>query len=196
MLISLSGVMAPGPITAVTVGKGSDSPHAGALVAVGHGIIEFPLMISIRYGLGRLLNLSYLKTAIALVGGGFLLFTGIDMIRSVRKVETGSSNYERPPMIEGALLSVGNPYFLIWWATVGAALILRSVNFGVLGFLIFALCHWLCDFLWCYFLSALSFKGGQFFGRGFQQVVLAACGALLLFFGGRFVVDAARMLLA
>jgi hypothetical protein len=45
MVISLTGVMAPGPLAAVTVGKGSKAPHAGALVAVGHAVVEFPLMI-------------------------------------------------------------------------------------------------------------------------------------------------------
>jgi len=47
VVISLSGVMAPGPITAVTIGKGSKSPYAGALIAIGHGIVEFPLMVAI-----------------------------------------------------------------------------------------------------------------------------------------------------
>ncbi len=47
VLISLSGVLVPGPITAITVEEGNKSPHAGALVAIGHGIVEFPLIISI-----------------------------------------------------------------------------------------------------------------------------------------------------
>jgi len=96
----------------------------------------------------------------------------------------------------GMLLSLGNPYFLVWWATVGAALILRSVSFGLLGFLSFALFHWLCDFVWSYFLSALSFKGGQFFGKRFQKIAFSVCGALLVFFSGRLVVDGVRELLA
>ena len=56
VLISLSGVMAPGPMTAAAVGAGSESPRAGALLAVGHGIVEFPLMVAILYGFGVLLN--------------------------------------------------------------------------------------------------------------------------------------------
>lgn len=183
-------------MTAVTVGKGNESPHAGAMVAVGHAIVEIPLMVSIRYGLGHLLTIPYLKPAIALVGGLFLFVMGIDMIRSIGQGEIGAGNFDHPPVLDGILLSVGNPYFLVWWASVGAALVLRSVRFGVLGFVVLALCHWLCDFVWCYLLSALSFKGGQFFGGRFHQVVLAACGALLLFFGGRFVVDAANAFLA
>lgn len=60
VFISLTGVMAPGPVTAVTIGEGSKSPHAGAFVAIGHGIVEFPLMIAIFYGFGYLLSLSHL----------------------------------------------------------------------------------------------------------------------------------------
>ena len=80
VLISLSGVMAPGPVTAVTVGKGSESPHAGALVAIGHGIVEFPLIALIFLGFGRLFNMLYVKTAIALVGGALLIYMGIGII--------------------------------------------------------------------------------------------------------------------
>jgi len=184
--------MAPGPITAVAVGKGNESPHAGALVAIGHGIVEFPLMISIFYGFGYLLNLFYVKAVIAFVGGLFLLLMGVSMFRSIEQVEVSSSKYSHSPLIGGILLSLGNPYFLVWWATVGAALILRSISFGILGFSVFALLHWMCDFLWCYFLSALSFKGGRFLGRRFQKVVSAMCAVLLLFFGGKFIADAVR----
>ena len=196
VLISLSGVMAPGPITAVTVGKGNESPHAGALVAIGHGIVEFPLMISIYYGFGYLLNLFYVEAVVALVGGLFLLVMGVGMLRGIKRFEVSSSEYAYSPLVAGIVLSLGNPYFLIWWATVGAALILRSVSFGMLGFLIFALLHWLCDFLWSYFLSALSFKGGRFFGKRFQKVVFAMSGVFLLFFSGKFIVGAVKMFIA
>jgi len=76
VLISLSGVMAPGPITAVSIGKGNESSHAGALIAIGHGVVEFPLMIFIFYGFGYLLNLIYIKVLIGIIGGLFLLFMG------------------------------------------------------------------------------------------------------------------------
>jgi threonine/homoserine/homoserine lactone efflux protein len=194
VLISLSGVLAPGPVTTLVVGKGNKSPHAGALVAVGHGIVEFPLMIGVFYGVGHLLELPNAKAVIALVGGLFLLWMGVDMLRSVtQQIEAHDSNHS--PVVAGLLLTVGNPYFLVWWATVGAALILRSVRFGLLGFLAFALAHWSCDFAWDYLLSALSFKGGQVFGRRFQRAVLLICGGFLIFFGGRFVFDGASTLL-
>ena len=144
-LISLSGTIAPGPITATVVGRGSKSPHAGALVAIGHGIVEIPLMVAVFYGIGQLFDLPYVKTGIALVGGLFLLVMGVGMLRSIKQGEIDSIEQGRTPVIAGIVLSVGNPYFLVWWATVGAALILRSVEFGVWAFVIFGLLHWLCD---------------------------------------------------
>ena len=193
-LISLSGVLAPGPITAVVVGKGGKSPHAGALVAIGHGIVEVPLMVAVFYGVGRLMALSYVKAGIALLGGLLLLVMGVGMLRSIRQAEIGSGQDTRSPIVAGILLSIGNPYFLVWWATVGAALIMRSFRFGVLGFVAFGALHWLCDLAWNYFLSVLSFKGGAFFGRRFQQVVFAVCGTFLVFSSARLLVEAARVL--
>jgi len=112
----------------------------------------------------------------------------LNMFRSIKQVELNPNKDNRSPIIDGIVLSLGNPYFLIWWATIGATLILRSVNFGRLGFLTFALVHWLCDFFWYYFLSVLSFKGGQFFGKRFQKIVFVTCGVMLLFFGGKFII--------
>jgi threonine/homoserine/homoserine lactone efflux protein len=195
VLISLSGVLAPGPVTTLVVGKGNKSPHAGALVAVGHGIVEFPLMIGVFYGVGHLLELPNAKAVIALIGGLFLLWIGVDMLRSVTQQTIEAHDSSHSPVVAGLLLTIGNPYFLVWWATVGAALILRSVRFGLVGFLAFALAHWSCDFVWDYLLSALSFKGGQVFGRRFQRAVLLVCGGFLIFFGGRFVFDGASTLL-
>jgi len=195
VLISLSGVMAPGPMTAVVVGKGSESPHAGALVAVGHGIVEGPLMVAVFYGVGRLLDQDLVQAAIAVVGGAFLLLMSIGMFRGINGSEVRASQSGRSPVRVGVLLSLGNPYFLVWWATVGATLVMRSVQFGWLGFLALALVHWLCDFVWSYSLSALSYKGGQFFGRGFQRGLFAVCGVLLIFFSGKLIFDGAVTLL-
>ena len=53
MLISLSGVLMPGPLFAVTIQKSAKSKIAGALIAVGHGLVEFPLMFLIYFLLSQ-----------------------------------------------------------------------------------------------------------------------------------------------
>ena len=194
VLISLSGVMAPGPITAVTVSKGTKSPHAGAIIALGHGIVEIPLMILILYGFGEILKILYIKAIIGLLGGLFLLKMGLGLLQGIKQAKIDSSNDPHSPLMAGIILSLANPYFLIWWATIGSILIFRSITFGLLGFAIFMVLHWSCDFFWCYFLSALSFKGGQFFGKRLQQVLFLICGVFLLFFSSKFIYDAAKII--
>jgi len=196
ILILLSGVMAPGPVSAAAVGKGSESPHAGAWIAIGHGVVEVPLMTAVFLGLTRVLNQPYVQVGIGVLGGVLLLVMGLGMLRTLRRTDVASAASNRSPLLTGILLSLGNPYLFVWWATVGAALILRSMAFGLLGFVALAAAHWLCDFSWDYFLSALSYRGGRFFGRSFQRAIFAACGILLLVFGARLLFETAQTLLA
>jgi threonine/homoserine/homoserine lactone efflux protein len=193
VVISLTGVMAPGPITAVTVGTGTRSPHAGALIAIGHGIVEFPLMALIWWGLGDVLREPAVKTVIFSFGGAFLVYLGIGLLRSVRNAAEPVAGMAAYPLTAGIALSLGNVYFLIWWATVGASLITRAVTFGLGGVLLFALIHWMCDFGWLYTLSTVSHRGGQQFGVRFRQIVNIVSGIALVVFGAMFLFDAAGL---
>jgi len=183
-------------MSAMAVGRGNDSPRAGALLAVGHGIVEFPLMVAILYGFGVLLNRDGVKVGIALVGGLFLLVMAIGMFRGINRADARAVTTLRSPIVAGIALSVGNPYFLVWWATVGATLVNRSLGLGLSGFVLFAVVHWACDFVWLHILSTLSFRGGRFLGRGFQRGVFAVCGVLLVFFGGKFIFDGIHSMLS
>jgi threonine/homoserine/homoserine lactone efflux protein len=194
VMISLSGVMAPGPITAVTLGQATRSPHAGGVIAIGHGLVEFPLMLAVWYGIVHLQNNIALKVAIGLVGGVFLLAMGLGMLHSAARSKMPAQRVAASALLAGVLLTAANPYFLLWWASVGAQLVMGAVAFGLLGFAVFAIAHWLCDLAWLWFLSALAYKGGQFFGRTFQKATFAVCGVFLVGMSGKFIVDAVQMM--
>ena len=194
VLISLSGVIAPGPVTAVTISKGTKSPHVGAMIALGHGIVEIPLMILVLYGFGDILKMTYIKAIIGLLGGLFLLKMGLDLLKGIKRIKIDSVNGPSSPLMAGIILTLANPYFLVWMATIGSILIFRSFAFGLLGFTLFMIAHWSSDYLWLYFLSALSFKGGQFFGKRLQQVLFVICGIFLLFFSTKFIYNAAKII--
>lgn len=193
ILISLSGVMAPGPVTAMTVTKGNKSPYAGIFVAIGHGLVEIPLIILISFGFGEILKLPSIKGTIGLLGGLFLLKMGWGLLRGAKQVQIDPAKDNRSPLMAGMILSIANPYLLLWWVAIGSILIYRSLTFGILGFIAFIIFHWSCDLFWCSFLSAISFKGGQFFGERLQQVLFTICGAFLLFFSAKFIFDAMRI---
>ena len=190
IVISLSGALAPGPVTAAAIGMGSSNRFAGVQMALGHGIVEFPLMALLLVGIGRFLKLRQVKIVIGLAGGGFLVFLAIQMLQGL-----GSSGAEAvqttrgSPLVAGILLSAGNPYFLIWWATVGLTLItMAKSSFGLWAFGLMALAHWSCDLVWLAILSWASFQGSVLLGPTGQQVVLAVCAAAMLGFGLYFIV--------
>ncbi|MFW6169042.1 MAG: LysE family transporter [Planctomycetota bacterium] len=189
--ISLSGVMAPGPITAATLAAATRTRHAGALIALGHLVVELPLILMLVAGSGQFFQFSGTRIGIGIAGGAFLLLMGIQLLLSLRTKERAAEVApQRHPFWSGVVLTAANPYFLVWWATVGLTLAIQAMEFGVMVLGLFALLHWLCDLGWLEFLSLLGFKGTETFGQRSQQIVSAVCGALLVGFGLKFVWDA------
>ena len=122
IVISLSGVLAPGPMTAATLAAGTRSRHAGAIIALGHAVIEFPLMLIIVAGAGKAFELAPVRLSIGIAGGLFLLLMGVQLLLAARKEATNPEGGNgRHPFVTGIVLTGANPYFLIWWATVGLA---------------------------------------------------------------------------
>jgi len=195
VVISLSGVMAPGPVTAAAIGMGTRSRYAGPLIAVGHGIVEFPLMILIVLGAGKILKLPAAQIIIGSAGGAFLLIMAIQMLKSLRSTEEQQVTVTKSaPVLAGLILSAGNPYFLLWWATVGLSLATTATGIGIWAFVVFAIVHWLCDLIWLSALSWASFKGSALLGPRGMRIVLMICSAALFVFGLFFIYNAAKIL--
>lgn len=185
--ISLSGVMAPGPMTAMTIGRGSADGRAGITIALGHGIVELPLMAAVMAGAGFLFTLPFVKEGVG-IGGALLMFVmAAGLLRSPGGRVEPSFAAPRSNLAAGIALSAGNPYFLIWWATVGASLIARAAVFGPLGLALFALVHWLCDAVWLTALAWLAARGSRSLGPRFHRGVSIISGAALFIFAGFFL---------
>ena len=196
VLLSLSGVMSPGPLTAVTMTEGTRNPHAGALLSLGHGAVEIPLMILLFLGFGALLEGDGVQQLLLASGGIVLLVMGTQILLQARKgAGVPTSGTRRSPIIAGVILSAGNPYFIVWWATVGLTLISKSAAVGSLGFPILVVVHWLCDFCWLYLLSALSWKAGKALGWRFQKVAALIAGVVVLVFAVRFLTQSSAAIL-
>jgi threonine/homoserine/homoserine lactone efflux protein len=196
IVISLSGVMAPGPVTAAALGMGARSRYAGMLLAVGHGIVEFPLIVLIVLGMDRIIKLPSAQIVIGLAGGAFLLMMAAGMLRSLQAAQAQEIQFAKStPVMAGIILSAGNPYFLFWWATVGLALATTATGMGIWAFALFVVVHWMCDFAWLGALSWTSFKGTGLFGAHSRRIVLIICAVALFFFGLFFIYNAAGTLI-
>lgn len=191
--ISLSGVMMPGPVFAATVARSWKSKFSGSFIALGHGIVEIPLIFLIYLGFSSFFQNETVKIGLGLVGGAVLIYMGRGIFR-LKKTQSISMKDDPPTgsTLAGILTSLFNPYFILWWATVGAALIMKSTSFGILGFALFIPAHWLCDLGWCSFLSYIVHKSGQAWGEKIQLVLLSVSSILLIGFGIWFIFSSFR----
>lgn len=188
-------MMAPGPLTASAIAIGARSRYAGPLIAIGHGIVEFPLMILIILGMDKIFKSTSTQIIIGLAGGTFLLIMAIQMLRSLPDSQNpGADVAKSGPVVVGVILSGGNPYFLLWWATVGLTLAMTAKGLGIWAFALFAIVHWLCDLVWLGALSWASFKGSMLLGPRVQRTVLLICALVLIAFGLFFIYNAIRSL--
>jgi len=195
-IISITGALQPGPVTATAITMGARSRWAGSLIAVGHGIIEFPLMVVIVLGVGMYFKMPKVQIAIGLAGGIFLIFMGIQSFLSLKtEAEVEAKSLDSRPILAGIILSAGNPYFLLWWATVGLALATQATKWGIWAFALFALTHWSVDLIWLQVLSWASFKGSTLLGQRGLKGVLILCSAALFGFGLFFIYRAADLLI-
>ena len=195
-VISLSGAMAPGPVTTAAIALGQRSRYAGLALAIGHAIIEFPLMVLIMLGMDKLLKSTATSIIIGLAGGMFLTVMGIQMLKNLyTSTEPRDKPAKTGPVLTGLILSGSNPYFLMWWATVGLTLATRATELGIWAFALFAMVHWLCDCTWLQALSWASFKGSALLGLRSQRVILLICSLALLGFGLFFIYSAGSTLI-
>jgi threonine/homoserine/homoserine lactone efflux protein len=187
--VSLSGVMMPGPVTAGTIAKGYNDKLAGMKIAVGHGFVEFPLVAAIGFGLGPFFEIKAVMIVIGLVGGAFLLYIGYNMVKMSKDIDKTEKYFPYHPVIVGVLTTASNPYFFVWWATIGLVLISSAIGFGVLAFAGFALLHWSCDFAWDHFVSTTVHSSKRLWTEQVHYIVFGVFGVLMVFFGIYFIVS-------
>ena len=200
MVIGLSGAMMPGPMLSVAVTEAYKKGFwSGPLLVVGHAIPEFILAVLFTVGLNRVLDNKTVVGVIGVAGGMFLVWIAarifIDVHQGIALDLTEKREVDWGPVVAGIWVSVSNPAWIIWWATIGAGYILISLEYGIIGLVFFYTGHILADFLW---YSAVSFVVSR--GRGrisdrVYHVVLYACGLLVAVFAGYFVINGVLTLL-
>ncbi|HXY74080.1 MAG TPA: LysE family transporter [Dehalococcoidales bacterium] len=194
LAVSLTGVMTPGPMFAVTVAKSYRSPWAGAKIALGHAIIEVPIILLIYFGFTKLFQHTTFQIVLSIVGGAMLVWMGIGMFRSRKAVVEGGKDMPYGAVTAGIVMSATNPFFLLWWATAGSMLVMKFSQFGVQGLPIFIATHWICDLVWLSLVSVVIFRTKNLWGNKLQSWILIACSLLMFGFGIWFMFSGIRLI--
>ncbi len=200
-VIGLSGALMPGPLLAVTV---RDTTRRGFIAApllvLGHGILEAALLLVIALGLAEWIRGEGVKAVIALGGAAMLLWMAYGMAREVRtlRLETsspdGSPGTHREggaapwmrPVLDGIVASISNPYWTIWWATIGLGYLVISAKAGAVGIAAFFAGHILSDVAWYVAVGAMVSAGRGRFTDTVYRWIVGACAAFLVVFALSF----------
>ncbi|WP_298669016.1 LysE family translocator [uncultured Methanofollis sp.] len=189
LVIGLSGALAPGPTLVATIrGALSEGWAAGPKIAAGHAALETAVFLAVVAGLG--IAADPVGPAVALVGGAALVVFGTMTIRESRKavLEAAPGGAAAGnPYVAGAVTSAANPYFWIWWLTIGAGLLLDGLAGGLAVAGAFMIGHWAADFGWFGLVAAATAGGRRVMSVGQYRLVLAACGVFLILFGASYL---------
>lgn len=189
VVISLSGVMMPGPMFAMAVAHSYLSPWAGPQVALGHAVVEVPLILIIYFGFARFFKNNIVQFAMSIVGGGMIIWLGVAMFLARAEVVSGGKDLFYNAFAAGIITTGLNPFFLLWWATIGSMLLMRFLVFGTKGLIVLIIVHWLCDLVWLSLVSVVIYRTHTLWGEPFQEGLFIACSLLLVGFGGWFMVS-------
>ena len=190
IIISISGVMSPGPLFAANVMYGlREGRISGIKMAIGHTIVEFPLILLLGVGYFSIESIPEIRTIITILGAAGLFGFAILQIRSVAKqkfsLETRSG---QGPFVAGILLSALNPFFIIWWLTIGLVLISESIQtFGIIGIVILFLFHIWMDYAWLFTIAAFSSKAKNYLSKRNFKIIIIGLSVVLIYFGIDFL---------
>jgi len=195
IILTASGALAPGPLFVVTIFHGiKTGTKSGITFSIAHSIIEFTLVMLLALGLLNVTNEPGVKLAVGITGGAALTVFGALQIRGSmhESKEKGSgSAATRNLFLIGLALTGLNPYFIIWWLTIGANLILLSLDFaGLVGVIFMYVCHVWVDYAWLILVAGFAKKGAKILQLKWYRVLMAAFGGVLIYFGLTFLSNA------
>jgi len=195
-IIALSGALMPGPLLTVTI---SESPRrgylTGPLLIAGHGLLEMALVLAIFLGLAPLLKQEEVFAAIALTGAAILIWMAAGMFHALPSLSLLPEREKAPghPLVlTGILMSLANPYWIVWWVTIGLGYILQSRQYGLWGVAFFFAGHILADLLWYTAVAAAVARGRHLLTDRLYRRLTGVCAGFLVLFALYFFYGALR----
>jgi threonine/homoserine/homoserine lactone efflux protein len=201
MIVGFSGAIVPGPMFVVVLTQTSyKGIWASFFISLGHAILELLILILFFIGILRLADNPVFVRTIGIVGGLALFYIAFDMLYKnlKKKVVIDMKNSDTVVLhkksnlfniFQGAFTSLANPYWFIWWLTIGSAFLIKSKALGYPGIASFYFGHISADFIWYMFVGAVVSKGKRFLSVKVYRILMYLCSLFLIYLGIRFIID-------
>jgi threonine/homoserine/homoserine lactone efflux protein len=189
-LIALSGALMPGPLLTYTVAESARRGFwAGPIIMLGHGFLELGLVVLLLLGIGALINQPVIMGIVGLTGAVILWWLGYGLLHSARTAQldlTAGDSRAIHPFWAGIFMSLANPYWLIWWVTLGLGYVLFAYKYGLWGVLFFFIGHFMADLIWYSMVSVAVAQGKKFISDRLYHGFMVVCALFLMVFGCYF----------
>jgi threonine/homoserine/homoserine lactone efflux protein len=192
IIISASGVMSPGPLFTANISHGlRDGAKSGIKMAIGHTIVEFPLVILLGIGALSLETFPEFRILVSILGAITLFVFACMQIRTILQGGKGIiSKPKQNPIITGIAFSALNPFFIIWWFTIGLKLITDAMLiWAFAGILIVFVMHIWMDFVWLGGIAFLASKSIRIMSNRNYKILMIGLNGMLIYFGITFLLD-------
>lgn len=197
-LVGFSGAMMPGPLLAVGI---SETPRhgwqTGPIITVGHAVAEIGVVLVLSLGLAAAVDNREISSIIGIVGGGGMIFMGVlmgcDIYRDRVSYDAAHPARDSGQKLaaKGMMATLSNPFWFVWWATTGLAFLVKSLEFGFVGPVVFYFGHILSDFVWYSAITLLLWSGKRLIvGKG-MKILISLCALFLVYLGITFIYDGA-----
>lgn len=196
-IIGFSGALMPGPLLGMTIDTGLKKGFKGGiLLALGHATLDLVTLLLLMLGLKELMTNTVVSAVIGIVGGAVLVHMGVTMFLHAHRNEVSldsvsgevDSNKWYHLMIKGVTVSISNPYYIIWWASVGLALVLNASTLGLLGIVLVYLGHIASDLVWFGFVAYTMHKSHRIMSNKVYKNIILSIGSFVACFGIYFVI--------
>ncbi|MGD0620857.1 MAG: LysE family transporter [Thermacetogeniaceae bacterium] len=200
-VVALSGALMPGPLLTVTIKESLQQGwRSGLLTTAGHGLVEIALLALFALGLNRLLHLQWISMVIGIGGGLALLYMGVDICHSALRGATGldleqdgggvvrlGTASRLSSLKLGLIATVANPYWVLWWFTIGILYVTQALQAGIIGLGSFYTGHILADLSWYVFVAGAVATGKRWLSTAAYRGILGVCGIFLLVLAAYFI---------
>lgn len=196
LIVGFSGAATPGPLLTVTISEVVRRGFwAGPMLVLGHAVLELILLVGLTLGLSDFLVQDAVAGFVKLAGGAFLVWMGFDILRGSNNARLElmpqevpvDSRARRNAFASGIFVSLSNPFWLMWWATIGLTYLAVALEHGKIGVASFYTGHVLSDLIWYSLIAWVVAAGRRFVSTNVYRGLLVVCGVFLVYLGMRFL---------
>lgn len=192
--MGLAAGIAPGPLLVLVVSETLKGNRVnGILIALSPLITDLPIILVSVYLLSLFSNTNLILGILSVFGGIFLLYLGIQNFRVHDKERPPEVNY-RNTIKSGVITNLLSPHPYIFWLTVGAPTVFKSVKvdsaspfFFITGFYIFLIGSKVA-------VALISDKAKGFMRSSAYKSTIKIMGLMLLVFAVLMIYSGINML--